>query len=333
VNDALPFAAPAGVVIKSFFFLVLSSRAAIGLELGLPVACTLGEDCFVQQYVDRDIGPGIKDYACGAITYDGHKGTDIRIRTSADAERSIAVLAAAPGVIIGLRDGMRDHLVRTEEDRAAIADHECGNGVRIGHGGGWQTQYCHLRQGSVLVKKGQQVAAGTKLGEVGYSGAAAFPHVHLQVSKDGNVVDPFLPDLTAPCGSGGKPLWSASALAALAYRPVTLLALGFTDRAITLEELEAGKLLANPSRHTPVVAYMWAINLEKDDVIEIAVTHEGKILVQNSERLERNEAQHMLFAGKRPPPGGWLEGRYTSAVEVIRDGKAVLKASQTVEVK
>jgi hypothetical protein len=318
--------------IRAFLVLVLTSGPAVAFELDLPIGCRLGEDCFLQQYVDRDRGPGTADYACGAQTYDGHKGTDIRIRTTADAEKHVAVLAAAPGLVVGLRDGMRDHLVRSKEDRAAVADHQCGNGVRIDHGEGWHTQYCHLRQGSVRVKKGQQVAAGTKLGEVGYSGDAAFPHVHLQVTKNEIVVDPFLPDLTAPCG-GGKPLWSASTLAALAYRPGILLAAGFTDRAVTLKELEAGAPLAAPSRHTPVVAYMWAINLQKGDVVAIEVRYGGKVVVVSSERLERNKAQLMLFAGKKPPPGGWLEGTYTSSVEVIRDGKPVVKGSQTMALK
>jgi hypothetical protein len=321
------------ILIRALLILVLTSGPAVAFELGLPIVCTLGEDCFLQQYVDRDPGPGIADYTCGTQTYDGHKGTDIRIRTTADVQKSVAVVAAAPGVVVGLRDGMPDHLVHTEEDRAALADQQCGNGVRIDHGAGWQTQYCHLRQGSVSVMKGQHVAAGTKLGEVGYSGHATFPHVHLQVTKDGNVIDPFLPDLTKPCGSRVKPLWSGSAFSALAYRPGTLLAVGLTDRAISLEELEASAPLAAPSRGTPVVAYMWAINLQKGDVVDIEVTYEGKGVVKNSERLERNKAQFMLFAGKKPPADGWLEGTYTAAVEVTREGKPVLNGSQTMALK
>ena len=321
------------MLIRAFLVLVLTSGSALAFELGLPIGCRLGEDCFVQQYVDRDLGPGIADYACGAQTYDGHKGTDIRIRTTADVWKNVAVVAAAPGVILGTRDGMRDRLVRTEEDRTAVADRECGNGVRIDHGQGWETQYCHLRQGSVGVKKGQQVAAGQKLGEVGYSGDAAFPHVHLQVTKGGSVVDPFLPDPTAPCGSGGKPLWSASAFKAFAYQPGTLLAIGFTDRAVTLEALEAGAPLAVPSRHTPVIAYLWAINLQKGDMVAIEVRYGGKLVVESSKTLERNKAQLMLFAGKKPPPGGWLEGTYTSAVEIIRDGKPVVKGDNALALK
>jgi hypothetical protein len=293
----------------------------------------LGEDCFIQQYVDRDPGPGVEDYACGAQTYDGHKGTDIRVRTTADVDRHVAVLAAAPGVVVRLRDGVLDHLIRTKKDRAKFASQECGNGVLLDHGQGWQTQYCHLRQGSVVVKEGQNIAAGTKLGEVGYSGNVTFPHVHVQVTKNGSVVDPFLLDATIPCRRGGTPLWSASALAALAYRPGALLALGITDRGITLEELETGAALAAPSRHTPIVAYAWGINLQGGDVVDIKVTHGGKVVAANSQRLERNKAQFMLFAGKKAPTGGWSQGRYTSTVEVIRDGKPVVRGSHTVALK
>ena len=213
-------AATGNMLIRAMCVLALTSGPAIALELDLPIACTLGEDCFIQQYVDRDPGPGAGDYACGAQTYDGHDGVDIRLRTTADVEKGIAVLAAAPGVVVALRDGTADLL--TEEDRAAVANRQCGNGVRIDHGEGWHTQYCHMRQGSVIVKEGELVAAGTKLGVVGYSGDAAFPHVHLQVSKNGMVVDPFLPDLTASCGTQRQALWSASANSALAYQRGTV---------------------------------------------------------------------------------------------------------------
>ena len=48
--------------------------------LGLPIRCRPGEDCWLVNLVDVDPGPGRRDYACGKMTYDGHKGTDIAIR-------------------------------------------------------------------------------------------------------------------------------------------------------------------------------------------------------------------------------------------------------------
>lgn len=62
-----------------------------------------------------------------------------------------------------------------------------GNHVVIKH----DNYYCvigHLQKGSVLVKKGDLVKAGTELGSVGNSGLTPRPHIHLQVSisNDGN---------------------------------------------------------------------------------------------------------------------------------------------------
>ncbi|MBM3543670.1 MAG: M23 family metallopeptidase [Alphaproteobacteria bacterium] len=312
------------MLIRAFGVLVLTAGPALAIELDLPVACTPGQDCFIQQYVDRDAGPGVRDYSCGAETYDGHDGTDIRLRTTEDVKKGVAVLAVAPGKVLGLRDGEPDRLIRSEEDRAKVADRECGNGVRIDHGDGWVTQYCHLRQGSVTAKEGETVEAGAKLGEIGYSGEAAFPHVHLAVSKDDETVDPFLTEPDPACGKEGQSLWSAKAKAALPYQAGTLLGLGMSDQPIELEALETGAPLAQPTPDTPVVTYMWAINLQKDDVIALKLMRGDEVLVDNSETLDRNKAQMMLFAGKKAPQGGWPKGSYTGTVMVTRGGKPVI---------
>lgn len=47
--------------------------------LELPVACEMGTACMVQHYVDQTPGPDAGDYTCGPLTYDGHKGIDIRV--------------------------------------------------------------------------------------------------------------------------------------------------------------------------------------------------------------------------------------------------------------
>jgi D-3-phosphoglycerate dehydrogenase len=51
--------------------------------------------------------------------------------------------------------------------RGEIAGRECGNGVVIAHEDGWETQYCHMRRGSVAVQPGERVARGQTLGLVG----------------------------------------------------------------------------------------------------------------------------------------------------------------------
>src|SRR3954469_21370580 len=121
-------------------------------ELGLPIACDIGSSCIVQNYVDRDAGPAARDYRCGFLTYDGHKGTDVRVSDRARYKDGVAVLAAAPGRVRAVRDGMADG--------ERVAGREAGNSVVIQHGDGWETQYAHLRRGSVAVRAGDRVEAG-----------------------------------------------------------------------------------------------------------------------------------------------------------------------------
>ena len=77
-------------------------------ELGLPIRCFLGKDCWMVNLVDVFPGTGKRDYACGARTYDGHKGVDIAIRDLKVMQKGVDVLASAPGVVRSVRDGMKD---------------------------------------------------------------------------------------------------------------------------------------------------------------------------------------------------------------------------------
>jgi murein DD-endopeptidase MepM/ murein hydrolase activator NlpD len=171
---------------------VIAAEAETELRLSLPVGCALAKDCFIQQYVDIDPSRGAKDYCCGPATYDGHKGTDIRLLSVKAAEAGVPVLASAAGRVKAIRDGMEDRLVAERKASALVEGRECGNGAVIDHGDGWETQYCHLRRGSLKVRKGDAVKAGTPLGFVGYSGHAQFAHVHLSVRQNGKIIDPFL---------------------------------------------------------------------------------------------------------------------------------------------
>ncbi|HEY0836688.1 MAG TPA: M23 family metallopeptidase, partial [Azospirillum sp.] len=193
----------------------------------LPIACTPGADCWVQNYVDEDPGPDRADYTCGRLSYDGHKGTDFRLADYPALERGVPVLAAAPGVVRAVRDGMEDVNIR-KIGRDALKGREAGNSVAVMHGDGWETQYAHMKRGSVAVKPGDRVEAGQKLGLVGLSGNTEFPHVHFEVRHHGKTVDPFVGVAEAPrCGGPRAPLWAAEVEPALAYRPTAGLSAGF----------------------------------------------------------------------------------------------------------
>ena len=84
------------------------SALAEGLTLQFPLDCTLGDTCYIQQYMDRDPGKGFRDYHCRGLSYDGHKGTDFAVPTREDMLAGVNVIAAADGRVRGFRDGMPD---------------------------------------------------------------------------------------------------------------------------------------------------------------------------------------------------------------------------------
>ena len=314
--------------VTAVFMLIGSPALAAGIELGLPIACEIGRNCWVQNYVDHDPSAAVKDYACGGQTYDGHDGTDIRV---ANTTSKANVMASAAGTVSGVRDGVTDRLMRSEADRATVGNRECGNGVVINHANGWQTQYCHLRKGSITVKTGERVESGVKLGEVGYSGLAAFPHVHLTVRHEGREVDPFggAPNGGEDCGAHKNSLWNAPAVSALAYRKGEVIQSGFNSAPIELADLETGGVpQQNLDAAWPaLITYVWAINLAAGDKVTVILRGPGGIEATNSTTLDRNKAAYMLFAGKKQPAGGWLPGEYIGSITVANSGE--VRLSQT----
>jgi len=63
-----------------------------------------------------------------------------------------------------------------------------GNLVEIDHGQGITTRYGHMSK--ILVKEGDLVSAGDVIGRAGSTGRSTGPHVHYEVRRDGNPVDP-----------------------------------------------------------------------------------------------------------------------------------------------
>lgn len=58
-----------------------------------------------------------------------------------------------------------------------------GNYVVIRHRGEEYSCYAHLKQGTVVVKKGDRVKQGQVIGKVGHSGNSEEPHLHFQVNS------------------------------------------------------------------------------------------------------------------------------------------------------
>lgn len=307
-------------------------------ELGLPLDCP-SSGCIIQSFVDIDPGPGRRDHACGAATYDGHTGTDFRLPDLLQMAEGVRVRAAAAGVVTATRDGMPDRYHDRYHDRGkdtAVQGRGCGNGVVIGHGGGWTTQYCHLRQGSVRVREGDRLSAGDAIGLVGLSGRTEFPHLELIVRKGGRVVDPFAVTRQGPgaddgsghpdCGTeDAAGLWSDSARSLLPYPDALIINTGFADAVPSLQEVDnRARTLSRVDVGTPaLVAYGRAINLKTGDVLRVSLRDaSGGVVAQGqSEPMPNPRAQQMQAAGIRRPDTGWVVDRYVAIIDVLRAGR------------
>lgn len=294
-------------------------------SLGFPADCTLGRDCFIQQYVDRDPGPGIADFTCGTLTYDGHSGTDIRLKDDAAMNRGVNVLSASDGMVLGLRDGMRDQRQGTP-GAPDIGNRDCGNGVLIEQADGMQLQYCHLRRGSIAVRKGDPVTQGQILGQIGLSGRTQFPHLHLTVrSAAGAVIDPFdARQQDASCTFPDREdLWRD--LDAQDYQPGGLLDAGFSRAVPPYAAIRQG--MANDTlldRDAPALVY-WVhyFGLQEGDEIGLSLTApDGSAVAQHTHTMEKDRATEFRAAGRKAR-GVWPSGDYTGVTTLTRDGAII----------
>ncbi|MEM7022058.1 MAG: M23 family metallopeptidase [Pseudomonadota bacterium] len=319
--------------------LLMWPTAELGAEplgaLELPIDCEPGVDCWILRYVDHDPGPGARDYACGKLTGDGHKGTDFALADFAVMADGVEVRAAAAGIVDALRDGMPD--VGLDQGAEAVADKTCGNGIRLDHGGGWTTWYCHLRRGSLMVRKGDRVAAGQPLGLVGYSGETTFPHLHFDVRHEGQAVDPFAPDQGAEdCGVGDRPLWSAQALRLLDYLAPVVTSIGVaTARPESTDVRRGWHRSGRLSATSPALVVFADINwLDADDRIGFRLRGPGgEVVVERVVTMERSWPRWFGFAGTPRPQEGWPSGRYVAELSLERppDAARVL-AERVIEV-
>lgn len=302
--------------------LSLAAPIAAGeLTLTLPIDCIPGETCYIQNFMDRDPTEQVRDFQCGSLSYDGHKGTDFALPALSDMQWGVNVLAAAPGMVAAVRDGMPDVLFDpASADR--IRGKECGNGVLLRHPDGWETQYCHMKSGSVRVRSGDPVEAGTILGQVGLSGKTTFPHVHLSVRRDGRRIDPFDPDSDADlatCTPPERTLWRDT----LDYVPGGLISAGFAQDMPGYDAIKAGTAARDrlPRTAPALVLFGFAYGGRTGDEIDLQITGpDGPVLTERVE-LNRNQGQFFRAAGKRLRSGRWAGGAYHGTVRILRDGQ------------
>ena len=297
--------------------------------LDLPIDCRIGEDCWLVNFVDRDPGPGRTDFRCGDLSYDTHKGTDIALANRATMRRGVAVLAAAPGRVARIRDGMGETGKLTSS--ADLKGRDCGNGIVIKHEGDWSTQYCHMKAGSLAVAEGSQVMRGQRIGEVGLSGRTEFPHIHITVRKGNTVIDPFTGESQmAACDRTSRMdgLWSETARKDLAYPGPQPFNIGFDDAVPYIDNIRAGIMNESSFSSDSAVFVFWAESyslLADDDVRLTLLGPDGDTVSDSRIRIEKTLARYFRFVGRKKPTEGWPVGTYTGEIAITRDGITTTK--------
>jgi hypothetical protein len=299
----------------------------------LPIGCSLPDRCFIEFYVDHGAGSLLNDYRCGNRTYDTHRGTDFRVRSPADFAAGIPVLAAAAGTVIALRDEMPDIDV-LELGRDKVAGRANGNTVVLQHDDGWTTQYLHMRRGSVTVRQGDRVSAGQKLGLVGLSGDTNFPHLHFEVrDRSKTIVDPFSSGLQSDdCRQAGEPMWSKSALAAMAYRAVDGIG-GFTGNLPSRNDAIYGR--ANPPRVGGALFFWFEMfGVERGDVIGVQyVLANGSKRPAQEIKVELGTVSYIFRATGLNREVALEAGIYTAILTLKRGGVDLFERRFEIEVK
>lgn len=108
---------------------------------------------------------GHRENPFDGVGVETHKGLDIR------GPMGAPVQAMANGVVIfaGPRGGF-------------------GNCIMIKHANGFETLYGHLSK--IVVANGQQIKIGDQIGKIGSTGRSTGPHLHYEVHKDGQRINP-----------------------------------------------------------------------------------------------------------------------------------------------
>ncbi len=324
-------------IIASVGLPCLSAGAGRAAEprFALPLDCPAGNACDVVKLTDLDPGPGLRDYNCGSLLggENGHGGTDIAIRDLRAMREGVTVRAAADGTVLRIRDEMPDTGINGSIPREALSARGCGNAVVIGHGDGWQSVYCHLRQGSVAVKPGQGVRTGDPIAQVGMSGLTELPHLHFQVNHGTDIVDPFAgTDRKAACGVGQHPLWTPEALARLTpYRPVVLRLSGFAEAETDVQTAREGTFAEGRFRLCAPKLVFWTeiIGVKTGDRIALTVEGpDGRPTLKRTLTADRDHVQAFVQAPALRPGGSWTVGSYRGTVELTR-GRDVYRSRVT----
>lgn len=302
------------------------------MQFAKPIDCQVNQNCWIVNYVDHDPSHAVHDFQCGNRSYNGHRGTDFALADHQVMEAGVSVLAAAPGRVIKVRNNMAD--LRYQQQPQVI-DKACGNRVAIDHGNGWQTDYCHLKKGSISVKPGEHVRRQQKIGSVGLSGTTEFPHLHFSVYRHGKFVDPFNQKNpgSRQCGGEQVSYWNSKFHTELTYQATQIFATGISHQK---PDLETFKIHLNRSEELSSKANVMGVwsgifGIERGDEIILRIYQPNKaLLLEHISIASKNQARSFVFAGKPRLLANWPVGSYRTEVVINKPNKQVRKLGKFV---
>lgn len=99
------------------------------------------------------------------------------------------LLAVADGIVVSTLDGLPDAVPPNDPNPSTLTLQNIGgNQVVLDIGDKFFALYGHIKPGSVRVRAGQKVRAGTVLGLLGNSGNSSAPHLHFHVMDGASVL-------------------------------------------------------------------------------------------------------------------------------------------------
>lgn len=130
-------------------------------------------------------------------------------------------------------------IVAVTDGRVASAGRAggCGKAVKLNHGGGLATRYCHMSR--IAVRDGQSVRRGQVIGYVGSTGLSTGPHLHYEMYRGGRAVNPASVDFVTRAQLSGAELRRFRA--ALADLKIVEAGVALEDLAPTAAEAAAAE--------------------------------------------------------------------------------------------
>lgn len=125
-----------------------------------------------------------------------HNGIDIGWKGNLSSAQNFDIYSNCDGIVEAIQTGIPN-------DKNSTGVRTWGNFVFIRHANGMKSRYAHLSK--VLVRKGDKVTKNTKIGIMGDSGKAYGRHLHFEVYKNGERINPFEYLTKAICEESPKP--------------------------------------------------------------------------------------------------------------------------------